>query len=196
MGGPGGDGGAGSAGSGGHGGPSVGIAMLGHSAAPSSLDAVYAPLPGLPSRGGVAGGVSPGSLCSRTVGPDGVNGVPGYGAATFNFAKPPGGYLAGGEALGPGQTRSSPSGIYQLIMRGDRNFCLMKGIQSLWCSVAAGFGGGDELFMQTDGNLCLYTGGGHPVCSNTSGHPGAFLLVRDDGKLVVSDGVSTLWASP
>lgn len=196
AGGKGGDGGAGSAGAGGHGGPSIGIAVLEGSAVAAGLDAVYAALPGLPGRGGAGGGISPGAGCGRTVGADGPHGVIGFGAAAFDFAAPPGGFLAGGEALAIGQTLSSPDRRHQLVLRADKNLCLLQGSQVVWCSVAAGFGAGNALFMQTDGNLCLYTDGASPACSNTSGHPGAFLLVRDDGRLVVSDGVNALWTRP
>jgi hypothetical protein len=51
--------------------------------------------------------------------------------------------------------------------------------------------------MQTDGNLVLYTSSGaHPYDSATEGHPGAYLVVEDNGHAVIYDGTTVLWRVP
>lgn len=45
--------------------------------------------------------------------------------------------------------------------------------------------------MQTDGNFCLYpTDGSNIWCSGTAGHPGAYLIVQDDGHIQIIDGAA------
>ncbi|MFT3775282.1 MAG: hypothetical protein QM820_58790 [Minicystis sp.] len=54
-----------------------------------------------------------------------------------------------------------------------------------------------QCVMQGDGNFVLY---GHPASralwsTGTWGHPGAFLIVQDDGNVVLYDGDKPLWAT-
>ena len=50
--------------------------------------------------------------------------------------------------------------------------------------------------MQSDGNLVTYEFGGKSTwASHTSGRPGAYLAVQDDGNVVVYDGSKALWAT-
>lgn len=193
-GGPGGAGGAGSAGAGGHGGPSIGVARVGATGALSGIDAVYPPRPGLPGRGGGGGSASPGG--GDCTGPDGPGGVPGLGAASFDFTHPPQNFLAPGQSLASGESRTSLNGQVQLLLRTDGNLCLYgAGRSQLWCSAQAGLGTGQRLTMQVDGDLCLSNGPGS-VCVASSAPPGAYLLVKDDGHAVVSDGTTSLWSAP
>jgi len=50
--------------------------------------------------------------------------------------------------------------------------------------------------MQGDGNLVVYASTGPVWSSGTDRHPGAFLVVQDDGNTVIySAGGSPLWAT-
>jgi hypothetical protein len=49
--------------------------------------------------------------------------------------------------------------------------------------------------MQSDGNFVLYNGATPVLSTHTSGHPGAFLTVGNDGNLVISQGGAPLWTS-
>jgi hypothetical protein len=51
--------------------------------------------------------------------------------------------------------------------------------------------------MQTDGNLVFIRPREHiRIVSNTVGHPGAYLVVEDDGHAVIYDGTTVLWRVP
>ncbi len=50
--------------------------------------------------------------------------------------------------------------------------------------------------MQTDGNLVLYGPSSSVVwASGTNGHPGARLVIQNDGNLVIYSGSTPLWAT-
>ena len=104
-----------------------------------------------------------------------------------------------GESLSPGESISSPSGQYQLILQHDGNLVLYdtSGPTPLWDSRTVGRSD-RTLIMQPDGNLVLYE---LPVTpfdalwhSRTYDWPGAFLTVRDDGTMTIghTDG-RVLW---
>ena len=106
-----------------------------------------------------------------------------------------------GESLSPGESISSPSGQYQLILQHDGNLVLYDtdGPVALWDSRTVGRSD-RTLIMQPDGNLVLYE---LPVTpfdalwhSRTYDWPGAFLTVRDDGTMTIgrSDG-RVLWTA-
>ena len=106
-----------------------------------------------------------------------------------------------GESLSPGESISSPSGQYQLILRHDGNLVLYDtdGSVALWDSRTVGRSD-RTLIMQPDGNLVLYE---LPVTpfdalwhSRTYDWPAAFLTVRDDGTMTIghSDG-RVLWTA-
>jgi hypothetical protein len=71
--------------------------------------------------------------------------------------------------------------------------------KALWGSDTVGGNKDRFAVMQQDGNFCIYSN--YPdmhntlACSNTAGHPGAFLAVQDDGNVVIYDagGVLSLW---
>ena len=50
--------------------------------------------------------------------------------------------------------------------------------------------------MQTDGNPCVYFAEQGPWCSGTAGHPGSYLEVQDNGKVVIYDQATALWTVP
>jgi hypothetical protein len=197
-GGPGGQGGAGGGGAGGNGGPSIGIALVGGSPDPGR-PGIYFGLAGAPGARGPGGQnasqpvVQP-NPCKAA---DGADGIFGGAAFVVNMDNPPNNVLLPGETLTLGQSRTSPGGIF-LIMQTDSNFCLYTrpGGTNLWCSNTAG-SGALRAAMQTDGNLVLYTSSGaHPYDSATEGHPGAYLVVEDNGHAVIYDGTTVLWRVP
>ena len=106
-----------------------------------------------------------------------------------------------GESLSPGESVSSPSGKYQLILQHDGNLVLYDtdGPVALWDSRTVGRSD-RTLVMQPDGNLVLYE---LPVTpfdalwhSRTYGWPGAFLTVRDDGTVTIGDSDGrVLWTA-
>jgi hypothetical protein len=50
--------------------------------------------------------------------------------------------------------------------------------------------------MQGDGNLVMYNAADRPVwASNTAGHYDAFLVVQNDGNVVIYDGGRPIWAT-
>lgn len=197
SGGAGGWGGSGSGGAGGHGGPSIGIALVRSSPAPPVNGGIYAPMPGLPGRGGDGGGQAP--VDGACIGPAGLAAAAGLGAPVFNFDRLPQNFLAAGQQLAPGESRTSVDGTVQLILRTDSDLCLYKQGTAAWCSNTQGLGVRAAI-MQPDGNLCLYADsadpGTHRWCSGSAGHPGAYLTVQEDGHAVVYQGSEPVWTSP
>ena len=193
-GGPGGQGGAGAGGAGGNGGPSVGIGLAAAAHYPDTpgYSGVYAGQPGA-EGGGAAGGVNPN--CTAPTGSAGVAGG-GQGVPAMNFDHARDDTLADGEQLAVEQPLQSPGKGYFLLLQGDSNFVLYRSDGTpLWAS-NTGDAGYTRAAMQTDGNLCLY-GNSNAWCTNTAGHPGAYLALRDDGHAVIYDAADKpLWSRP
>jgi hypothetical protein len=105
-----------------------------------------------------------------------------------------------GSALVAGQFFQSCDGRFTLWMQTDGNLVLYFINTAIWASNTSN---GKVALMQQDGNFVLYDGNfnsggglGTPVwASNTSGNPGAYLGVQNDGNLVVYLGPTALWAS-
>jgi hypothetical protein len=195
-GGPGGRGGAGGGGGGGNGGPSVGVLLLGGATNPGTAG-VYAGLPGEPGLQGTGGrNASVPSDPTPCAGPVGNNGILGGFGLVVDPTRPPINLMLPGDSMTQGQSRTSQDGKVELIMQTDGNFCLYKSGAFEWCSEQAGWGTADKVTMQTDGNLCLSTNGTNTRCSNTSLHFGAYLVVRDDGRVFLLDGTTLLWSIP
>lgn len=192
SGGDGGQGGAGSGGAGGNGGPSIGIALRGNSPAPASSTGIYL---GQPGTGGSAGG---GGVNPNCTGAQGAAGVGGGAATVVDFDKPPADILSSGQRLAKGEQRVSANSKYTLLMQTDGNLCLKTypALDYIWCSAQNNLGFGDSAQLSQDGNLCLSTNGSTTKCTNTAGHPGSYLTVRDDGHVVIYDGSAQLWAIP
>lgn len=196
LGGNGGSGGSGSGGAAGQGGPSVGIALVAAAPAPAT-SGIYAPLPGAPGGNG-SGAQNPVTSANPKPckAPDGGAGSQGGGALTVNFDLPLASTLFPGHQLDKGLAISSANGKVALVMQFDDNFCLYSSGNFLWCTETNG-DGIPAAIMQTDGNLCLYpTNGNAPICSGTAGHPGAYLIVQDDGHVQIIDGGMVLWSRP
>jgi hypothetical protein len=73
---------------------------------------------------------------------------------------------------------------YRLVMQTGGNLVLYRNDSSVAWSTQT-FVPGTSAVMQADGNFVLYTPSGQPVWhTQTSGNPGAFFNVQDDGNLV------------
>ncbi|MFF3821258.1 mannose-binding protein [Streptomyces bluensis] len=83
----------------------------------------------------------------------------------------------------------------RMTMQGDGNLVVYnEDNDPIW---AAGvFGENHKVRFQKDGNLVVYTADDRPVwASQTSGHEGAKLVLRADGKVAIMDGTTKLWST-
>jgi hypothetical protein len=72
----------------------------------------------------------------------------------------------------------------RLTVTGGGNLVLQDQGRTVW---QTGTTSGVKLVMQNDGHLVLYDArGGTAWSSGTAGHPGAVLILRADGNLVIS----------
>ena len=195
SGGSGGFGGAASAGAGGNGGPSIGIALLGASPVPASDGGIYSTNPGAPGHGGTGGAAAPvNGACS---GPDGQWAVGGLAAPYFNFNdNPPRNFLASGDRLVQGQSRVSLDGNTEFVLQTDGNLCLYKaGHTYAWCSLQTENATGDTFVLNTDGSFCLLSQGSSTWCAELS-LPGAYMVVTNDGRVVMYEGLEPVYQLP
>lgn len=103
--------------------------------------------------------------------------------------------LVGGEVLTPGQMLTSQDGNTHFVYQADGNVVLYKGANALWASGTNGIKS-EYLVMQSDGNLVLYAPGVVPVWStNTSGNPGALLIVQDATAFVLGSRWRKIWTT-
>jgi hypothetical protein len=105
--------------------------------------------------------------------------------------------LYGGEQLLQNEFIKSPNGIYTLIMQGDGNLVLYKyGTTALWHTNTWGKPWITKCIMQTDGHLVLYDDSwNYYWYSGTAGYNGAYLVMQDDGNLVIYQNGIARWAS-
>jgi hypothetical protein len=100
-----------------------------------------------------------------------------------------------GDRLGPGESRDSSNGRFHFVYQGDGNLVLYAQDWSrLWASNTVGTAGAAQ--MQGDGNLVVYDGTFVTRWnSNTVGAAGAFLVVQDDGNVVIypAGGGAAIW---
>jgi hypothetical protein len=91
---------------------------------------------------------------------------------------------------------TSGNGRAILRLQEDRNLVLYKDDEVAYAFPNAQ-GRGDYAIMQPDGNFVLYDDHNEAVkATDTDGHPGAHLVIRDDGYMVVrSKNGHTLWDS-
>ena len=105
------------------------------------------------------------------------------------------GKLLSGQYLSGNEQLVSPNGKTRLIMQYDGNLCMYRvdNGQFLWES---GLHGADKVHLQEDGDLVMQvdfnTGFEITWHTDTGGNPGAILVLRDDGNLVIVDTKGTV----
>ncbi|SDJ49937.1 D-mannose binding lectin [Frankineae bacterium MT45] len=107
------------------------------------------------------------------------------------------GVLSMGSTLVAGQSITSASGTYTLIMQGDGNFVQYGPHGARWQSSTSGHPGA-RLVFQTDGNIVIYSTANRPLWyTSTNRAPiAARLVMQDDGNEVAySAGGAPRWQS-
>jgi hypothetical protein len=106
--------------------------------------------------------------------------------------------LLPGQGLTPGNSITSPSGRYELILQSDGNLVVydwFEAHRAIWASNTGGHAVSSAT-MQTDGNFVIYGFPNAIWASNTAGDNNAFLVLQDDGNLVIYRWIEEpLWAS-
>ena len=117
------------------------------------------------------------------------------------------GPIIAGQGLKTSQIDVSCDGRFGLTLQGDSNLVVYLGSTSLFSSgtvngqPAQQFNAtAAEAVMQPDGNFMVYDVNGKAIwATNTSGHPGAALLMQNDGNLVLYNSSASnampIWAS-
>lgn len=106
------------------------------------------------------------------------------------------GSLLPGEALKPGEAKTSCRGVATLVYQSDGNLVLYRNSdwRALWASDTYRTSAGQAV-MQPDGNLVVYDASGKAVwASGTDRNPQSFLAVQDDGNVVIYNDVA-IWAT-
>ncbi|WP_329343138.1 mannose-binding protein [Streptomyces sp. NBC_00663] len=83
----------------------------------------------------------------------------------------------------------------KMTMQSDGNLVVYneKG-KATWASMT--FGANHTARFQTDGNLVIHNGDDRPIWgADVWGHPGAKLILRADGKVVIMDGTTVTWST-
>lgn len=102
--------------------------------------------------------------------------------------------LVPGEALFPGQEATSADGRFHLVYQSDGNLVLYRWDWApIWWS-GTSWGNAGMALMQTDGNFVIYDYDGALWHARTWNNPGAFLVVQNDGNVVIySSNRTPLW---
>jgi hypothetical protein len=160
---------------------SSGSVMLGYTVAPNSGSTRTATL----TVGGAPFTVTQGA--AGTTGGVGSPGIGGGGAGGSSWPST----LTAEQVL---STLQSPDGRFLFTYRSDGNIVLSQGTAVLWSSGTSGPG---YAVMQGDGNFVSFAVGGEPSWhTNTWGHPGATLMVQNDGSVVIRDSAGAqLWST-
>ncbi len=106
--------------------------------------------------------------------------------------------LLPGQGLTPGNSITSPSRRYELILQSDGNLVVydwFEAHRAIWASNTAGHTVSSAI-MQADGNFVIHGFPNAIWASNTAGDYKAFLVLQDDGNLVIYRWIEEpLWAS-
>jgi hypothetical protein len=110
------------------------------------------------------------------------------------------GRLNANQGLSQGASLSSCDRRFKLTMQLDGNLVLSWGTIALWSSNTSGWGNLVMCVMQGDGNFVVYNRANSPAtplwASNTFNNAGNYLVVQNDGNMVVYDASAIqLWAS-
>jgi hypothetical protein len=104
------------------------------------------------------------------------------------------GVLTGGSQLNSGEAITSPNGQFSLAMQTDGNLVEYDGSTAAWATATNT--AGSDVDMQGDGNLVVYNGSTATWASGTSGNPGAYLVLGNDGVLSIDAPNGTpLWGA-
>ena len=88
--------------------------------------------------------------------------------------------LTAGQQLNPGQSKTSPNGLYTLTYQTDGNLVLYSPGGALWHTGTFGTCAGTAI-MQGDGNFVVYDCGGTPLWhAGTLGNPGAYVSIQSE----------------
>ncbi|KAG2482046.1 hypothetical protein HYH03_019006 [Edaphochlamys debaryana] len=92
----------------------------------------------------------------------------------------------------------SQNGRYSLVQQSDSHLVLYKdGREAIWANQQWNKGVVKTIMQARadDGNLVSYNAAGKPLwSSDTWGRPGAYLVVHNDGSLVIYHGKRPVWA--
>lgn len=90
----------------------------------------------------------------------------------------------------------SANGRFRLIMQADSNLVLYGPNGALWSSETLGRDA-REVRMQNDGSLVIYNVNGQAIwaVTETAQHYNAYLVVQDDGNLVIYENGIPLWST-
>jgi hypothetical protein len=100
--------------------------------------------------------------------------------------------LQAGQGLVRGQSLRSQNGWYSLIMQGDGNLVLYApGGRALWATYRTG----GFVQLQPDGNFVEYDHLVRPVWSTGTFGSNRWLVVQDDGNVVIYAGTNAVWAT-
>lgn len=102
-----------------------------------------------------------------------------------------------GETLAPGQELVSANGFYRAVMQADGNFVVYAGSRSMWSSgTASSTNAGSELLFRTNNVLVIRRPSGVVIWTvNSSAQAADYLVMQDDGNLVLYGPSGAIWAS-
>ena len=104
--------------------------------------------------------------------------------------------LYAGESLGVDQSLTSQNRLYRLVVQKDGNVVEYGPEGKIWTSKTLGREA-SMLLNQLDGNIVAKDAAGNTLCAfGTSGREGAYLIMQDDGHLVVyTPRYGSIWDS-
>ncbi|AYB38684.1 lectin [Brevibacillus laterosporus] len=107
------------------------------------------------------------------------------------FAAPGENRLNPGEGMNRGHQLVSNNGLYKLVFQKDGNLVLKGRGTTLWSSNTYAAW---AVVMDKNGALTIWT---YPVVLWSSGthNPGAYLIVQDDGNVVIYKDQTALWST-
>lgn len=93
------------------------------------------------------------------------------------------------------QYLQSPDGRFRFVMQADGNVVLYGPSGALWSTNTVGKPA-RELRMQNDGTLVLYDQNSQVIWASGAGrHYNAFIVVQNDGNVVIYKGGTALWST-
>jgi hypothetical protein len=94
--------------------------------------------------------------------------------------------LKSNEELKLGEYLQSNNGSYLLIMQNDSNLVLYQGYpwKSLWSNGTWNMNI-TQCIMKSNGEFAMYSNGSQCYSSKTSNNPGAYMIMQDNGNLVI-----------